>query len=179
MCIYSEYINMQLSSVQIAMKRKEQLSRIADLRKRDVLVYASNAFRDCPNSIDHSDRTPFEDQISVLNKADIDIILHTPGGLTEVVEDLVKIVRRKFDRVGVIVPGYAYSAGTIFTMAADEILMCPASSLGPIDAQIFSHGKRFSADAFLEGFEKIKREVEKKRDIKYCLCSYLVKHFSR
>jgi ClpP class serine protease len=40
-------------------------------------------------------------------------------------------------------------------MAADEILMDAASALGPIDAQIFWQGKVFSADALLEGFEKM------------------------
>jgi hypothetical protein len=45
-------------------------------------------------------------------------------------------------------------------MAADEILMGPTSALGPIDAQLFWQGKRFSADALLEGFRKIKKEVE-------------------
>ena len=45
-------------------------------------------------------------------------------------------------------------------MAGDEILMGPTSSLGPIDAQVFHQGKVFSADAFLEGLEKIKHEVE-------------------
>jgi predicted RNA-binding Zn-ribbon protein involved in translation (DUF1610 family) len=33
--------------------------------------------------------------------------------------------------------------------------------LGPIDAQLIFQGKRFSADAFLEGFEKIKEEITK------------------
>jgi hypothetical protein len=45
-------------------------------------------------------------------------------------------------------------------MAADEILMEPASALGPIDAQIFWQGKVFSADALLNGMERIKQEVE-------------------
>jgi len=76
-----------------------------------------------------------------------------------VVEDLVRLLRSKYDDVGIIVPGYAKSAGTIFAMAADEILMGPFSALGPIDAQIFSNGKRFSADAFLNGLEKIKQDV--------------------
>jgi hypothetical protein len=44
-------------------------------------------------------------------------------------------------------------------MAADEILMGPASALGPIDAQLSWQGKVFSADALLEGMEKIKAEV--------------------
>lgn len=58
-----------------------------------------------------------------------------------------------------IVPGWAKSAGTIIAMAADEILMSPQSAVGPIDAQLFWQGKIFSADALLEGFEKIKKEV--------------------
>jgi ClpP class serine protease len=44
-------------------------------------------------------------------------------------------------------------------MAGDEILMDAVSSLGPIDAQISWQGKVFSADALLEGVEKIKEEV--------------------
>lgn len=46
-------------------------------------------------------------------------------------------------------------------MAADEILMGPTSALGPIDAQISWQGKQFSAGALLDGFEKIKEDVEK------------------
>ena len=57
-------------------------------------------------------------------------------------------------------PGCAKSAGTIVAMAGDEILMEPVSSLGPIDAQISWQGKVFSAGALLEGFEKIKKEVQ-------------------
>ena len=36
----------------------------------------------------------------------------------------------------------------------------PASALGPIDAQMNWQGRSFSADAFLEGVEKIKQEVK-------------------
>ena len=45
-------------------------------------------------------------------------------------------------------------------MGADEILMEPASALGPVDAQITWEGKHFSAEALLEGMGKIKMEVE-------------------
>ncbi len=96
-----------------------------------------------------------------MNGDSIDIILETPGGFAEVVEDLVKLVRNKYEKVGIIIPGYAKSAGTIFAMAGDEILMGSISALGPIDAQIIANNKRFSAEAFLEGLEKIKEEVIK------------------
>lgn len=62
-------------------------------------------------------------------------------------------------------PGTAKSAGTIFSMAADEILMGELSALGPIDAQIVSNGKRFSADAFLEGLNKIRQEATSKKSL--------------
>lgn len=91
----------------------------------------------------------------------VDVILETTGGLAEVVEDFVNQLRSRFHRVGFIVPGQAKSAGTIMVMSGDEILMEPASSLGPIDAQVTRQGKVFSAHAFLEGLERIKEEVDR------------------
>lgn len=82
----------------------------------------------------------------------------------EVVEDIVRMIRSRYERVGTIIPGYAKSAGTIFAMAGDEILMGRGSALGPIDGQLqMMNGKRFSADAFLEGFEKIKKIAEENK----------------
>lgn len=143
-------------------ERKQMLRKISSLRNnRDILVYASDLTKNAPISIDYTDLLPFQDQLSNLKGDAIDIIIETPGGFAEVVEDLVKFVRSKYQKVGIIIPGYCKSAGTIFTMAGDEILMGPMSALGPIDAQIMSNNKRFSAEAFLEGLAKIKREVIK------------------
>lgn len=169
MGVYSDYLSCQLSFEELTNERKAQLRRISDIRGRNVLSFASDVAKNCPNSIDYSDIVPFTDQLSVLTGNEIDIILETPGGLAEVVEDLVKLIRSRFDRVGIIVPGMAKSAGTIFTMAADEILMGTTSALGPIDAQIVSNGKRFSADAFLAGLDSIRKEAEEKKhlDIAY------------
>ena len=134
MGVYSDYLNQQLSFEELTNERKAQLKRISEIRGRGVLVFASDVAKNCPNSIDYSDIVPFSDQLSVISGNEIDIILETPGGLAEVVEDLVKLIRSQFNKVGIIVPGMAKSAGTIFTMAADEILMGKTSALGPIDA---------------------------------------------
>lgn len=165
MGVYSEYLDQQLSFEDLSRERKKQLKRISDIRERDILVYASNINANAPNSIDYSDVLPFSDQLSNLKSEDVDIILETPGGFAEVVEDLVKLVRKKHRNVGIIVPGTAKSAGTIFSMAADEILMGELSALGPIDAQIQSKGKKFSADAFLEGLNKIRQEATSKKSL--------------
>jgi Serine dehydrogenase proteinase len=160
MGIYSEYINKRLTFDQISKERKDQLERISKLRGRDILVYASDSNKvNAPISILPPDLLPFKDQLTYIKTENIDIILETPGGIAETVEDMVELIRLKYARVGIIIPGMSKSAGTIFAMAGDEILMGISSALGPIDAQIVSNGKRFSADAFLDGLEKIKNEV--------------------
>jgi hypothetical protein len=158
---YTEYLERNLDFTGLVLERKKQLSRISSLRdNRDILVIASDLLKNAPVAIDYSDLLAVQDQLRNLSHNEIDIILETPGGLAEVVEDIVRLVRNKYEKVGIIVPGYAKSAGTIFAMAGDEILMGPTSALGPIDAQVVNNGKRFSADAFLQGFGKIKEEVE-------------------
>lgn len=159
---YGEYLNKKMNFQDLTSERKKYLKEISKLRgDRDILVYASDltAKTNAAIAIDYSDILPFQDQLANLNGKAIDILLETPGGIAEVVEDLVKLVRSKYEHVGIIIPGTAKSAGTIFTMAGDEILMGESSSLGPIDAQIITNNKRFSAEAFLEGLQKIKDEV--------------------
>ncbi|MGN6341041.1 MAG: SDH family Clp fold serine proteinase [Ginsengibacter sp.] len=162
MGIYSEYLNKNLNFNQLTTERKRQLKEISKLRGgRDIIVYASdvNNKNNAPIAFDFSDILPFQDQLSNLNGKAIDVILETNGGIAEAVEDIVRLIRGRYEHVGIIIPGTAKSAGTIFAMAGDEILMGESSSLGPIDAQIISLNKRFSADAFLEGLKKIKEDV--------------------
>lgn len=158
---FSEYLDRQFDFLSMQAERKAQLGRISSLRGgRDILVYAADiAQNDAPITLDYTDLLPFDDQLSNLSGTALDLILETPGGSGEIAEHIVKAMRSKYDDVAVIVPGSAMSAGTIISMAANDILMAPSSSLGPIDAQLFVQGKVFSVDAFIEGFEKIKDEV--------------------
>src|SRR5438445_2860683 len=161
MGIYSEYLD-QGPALDLNAERKKQLGRIAQFRRRDVLVYVSDsskARQGAPVAIDNSDILPITDQVSNLNGTSLDVLLETGGGSGETVEDIVRLLHGKYESVAFIIPGMAKSAGTIMVMAGDEILMEPASSLGPIDAQIQWEGKVFSAEAFLKGLENIKTEV--------------------
>ena len=161
---YAEYLGQHQNLDDLARGRKAVLTRISELRGgRDILVFAADiSARHAPIGIDHTDIAAVQDQLANMAGDSIDIVLETPGGLGEVVEDIVKIVREKYERVGMIVPGHAKSAGTILAMAGDEILMGRASSLGPIDGQIqLAGGMRLSAGAFLEGIAKIKSEAER------------------
>jgi len=159
----SEYIAKQLTIDQITAERKLQLSALSVARGgRDVLVYAADLTKQGPPiGIDYSDLAPIADQLANLHGEAIDVILETPGGSGEVAEDIVRLLHNKYEEVAFIIPGWAKSAGTIMAMAGNEILMGSTSALGPIDAQQIWQGKQFSADAFLEGLEKIKKETDK------------------
>ncbi|GIX14704.1 MAG: hypothetical protein KatS3mg118_2663 [Paracoccaceae bacterium] len=66
----------------------------------------------------------------------IDLVLHTPGGLVLAATQIARAIRQHKGKVTVFVPHYAMSGGTLIALAADEIVMCPHSVLGPIDPQL-------------------------------------------
>lgn len=163
MGIYSEYLNRNFTFQGLEAERKKQLAEIERIRGRDVLVYAANVNprMRAPVSIEYSDLLPINDQLTNLSGTALDLLIETGGGSGEVAEDIVKLIRGKYNDVAALVPGTAKSAGTLIVMAADDILMEAASSLGPIDAQIIWQGKQFSAEALLEGLRTIQDEVSK------------------
>jgi ClpP class serine protease len=136
---YSEYLDTLKNYDELVKERKKQLKKIAEIRgNTNILTIASDYMKaKAPISLDYSDLLPIADQIENLPGEEIDIILETPGGSGEVAEDIVRIIRNKFSKVGFIIPGWCKSAGTIMALSGDEILMDESSALGPIDAQIY------------------------------------------
>jgi ClpP class serine protease len=66
----------------------------------------------------------------------LDLVLHTPGGLVLAAAQIARAVRGHKGKVRVFVPHYAMSGGTLIALAADEIVMCQHSMLGPVDPQL-------------------------------------------
>ena len=66
----------------------------------------------------------------------LDIVLHTPGGLVLAALQVARALGTHKAKVTVFVPHYAMSGGTLIALAADEIVMCEHSVLGPIDPQL-------------------------------------------
>jgi ClpP class serine protease len=69
-------------------------------------------------------------------KMPLDIVLHTPGGLVLAALQIARAIEAHEGKVTVFVPHYAMSGGTLIALAADEIVMCRHSVLGPIDPQL-------------------------------------------
>jgi ClpP class serine protease len=66
----------------------------------------------------------------------VDLVLHTPGGLVLASLQIARAVRNYKGKVTVFVPHYAMSGGTLIALAADQIVMSPHATLGPVDPQI-------------------------------------------
>ncbi|MGV6819622.1 MAG: SDH family Clp fold serine proteinase [Parvularcula sp.] len=66
----------------------------------------------------------------------LDIVLHTPGGLVLAATQIARAIRSHKGKVTVFVPHHAMSGGTLIALAADEIVMCEHSVLGPIDPHL-------------------------------------------
>src|SRR3977135_23308 len=66
----------------------------------------------------------------------LDIVLHTPGGLVLAALQIARAIGAHKAKVTVFVPHYAMSGGTLIALAANEIVMCHHSVLGPIDPQL-------------------------------------------
>jgi len=97
------------------------------------------------------------------NKKDtLYIILTTPGGSAIAVERFVNIVRHHYNEVNFLIPNQAYSAGTIFCMSGDKIMMDYRSVLGPIDPQVLNKAKDKLVPA-LGYLDKIYDLIEKSR----------------
>ena len=134
-------------SIQLDVEMKRALNDIQAIRQRPIFCYISNTLNHAiagkvSVSIDNTDDGPFMEilrNIPADVKA-IDIILVTPGGLADTVDYFVKKLRERFDSIAFILPYMAMSAGTIFCLSGDELIMSESAYIGPVDPQVPSRG---------------------------------------
>jgi hypothetical protein len=118
-------------------ERIKRYEAIEKRRERPLIVYATSTRQGVPAIMAPDAVREFVDQLDAIRDAkQIDILLHSTGGDGLTAWKLMSILRERFDEVGVLVPYMAFSAATLFALGADEIVMHPHASLGPIDPQI-------------------------------------------
>src|SRR3979411_3047284 len=123
--------------------RLRKISKLERERKSRVilLVHRQETMRFLGFSVArHIDINDSEEVLRAIQMTDadvpLDLILHTPGGLVLAALQIAKAVREHKGKVTVFVPHYAMSGGTLIALAAEEIVMCEHSVLGPIDPQL-------------------------------------------
>lgn len=109
-----------------------------------------------------SDYYVIHDFLNGRNFDKIDILLQTPGGSGETVEEIVRVLRKKTNHVSFVIAGEAKSAGTILALSGNEILMTETGSLGPIDAQVRIGRSPISAFDYIEWVKDKQKEAQEK-----------------
>ncbi len=154
-------------SMDLAAELRKSINEIREIRQRPLVCYLANVVNSkiqAPTSIDNNDDLPFSEMLSLIpnNEKSLDIILITPGGSAQQVAMFVEKLRPRFENVAFILPNIAMSAGTIFVMSGDEIIMDARAHIGPIDPQIpDKNGRYVPAQAILTLIDDIKSRGEK------------------
>lgn len=147
--------------------RRRALRELFQYTERNVILYCSGSLQK-PElrqglMITDEDLEGFMEVFHKLDRRGLDLILHSPGGIPEAAESIVRYLRSKFDDVRVIVPQFAMSAATMVACSANRLLMGRHSQLGPIDPQIVVQtelGVRpVAAWAVLEQFEQATKQA--------------------
>jgi ATP-dependent protease ClpP protease subunit len=132
---------------------KKYLKRVSKHTNRVTILYAS-AFSEKETAgrilqINRQDAGCFMAAASEMKETELDLILHSPGGSTEAVEQIVGYLRHRFEHIRVIVPLCALSTATLLCCAADRIVLADHSVLAPVDPVInWAHkGERYTATA--------------------------------
>lgn len=163
---FESLLSYQYPNLDIVAEIRRSMKEVSDARGGiPCLCYVANVVNSPKgNSIDGTDDLPFAEMVATVpdQVKEVDIILVTPGGLANQVYNFVNTLRPRFDKVNFILLNMAMSAGTIFIMSGDEIIMSSQSKFGPIDPQIPSKDGRFiPAQSILVAIEDIKNRGQK------------------
>jgi hypothetical protein len=164
---FESLLKLKQVNIDLITEIRRALKDISDLRGKPNIAYLANVVN--PNikavrSIEYSDDLPFSELVNTVPLAakDIDVILVTPGGSGTQVAKFVDKLRPRFDTVSFILPNISMSAGTMFAMSGDEIVMTNSSYIGPIDPQVPNkEGMYVPAQSILTLIE----EIQAKGDI--------------
>lgn len=132
----------------------DYLGRIEEILEADALTIFSPILYGLENRV--------KDVVELFQKrkSRIAIVLDTPGGVVEVVERIVSVIRHYYAAVDFLVPDRAMSAGTVLVMSGDRIFMGYFSCLGPIDPQIEKDGKLVPALSYLNQYQRLHAKAE-------------------
>jgi len=151
--------------------RRGKIRAVAANTGRPLLVYAVDFFNQqkmlaCGGEVnlDFRDKLGFEECIHNVQGPNLDVVLHSPGGLAEAAESIVKLLRAKFTDIRFIIPSMAKSAATMLALSGDALVMDEVSELGPTDPQ-FSMQKadgtqiQAPAQAIIDQFDAAQKQL--------------------
>ncbi len=161
-CEFQSLLKHKMVQLDVHQEIVKSLREIRETRGRPVLCYLANMVKQGIRqsiSIDYTDDLPFTEMVASVPPAEeaVDFIVVTPGGSAEQVAKFVERLRPRFKDVVFLLPSTAMSAGTIFCLSGNDIIMPPTAFIGPIDPQVPGpDGRYIPAQAILTLIEDIK-----------------------
>jgi hypothetical protein len=147
--------------------------KLQNTRRKKSLEKAPHINTSLQSSVNSSTNLPKANQLNVLyfiqnkrggiNQYDVDavennlknvtankelfLVLYTRGGDIYSAVKIMKILQDKFTEIKIVIPDYAYSAGTIMALGGNKIYMDVDATLGPLDKPMehFSDGSNISS----------------------------------
>lgn len=118
--------------------RKELYRKIEEQRERPLICYVTSVRPGLSGNMAGDAIEHIIDQIRVIPKDQeaIDFLIISNGGDPITSLRTISLLRERFKHISAILPYVAYSAATILSLGADEIIMHPYSNLGPVDPQL-------------------------------------------
>lgn len=119
-------------------ERKKLLEEIEAIRKRPLITYVTSIRPNMGAMMASDAISSVIEQIETIpkDKNEVDFLIISNGGDPIVSLRIISLLRERFKKVAVLLPYVAYSAATVLSLGADEIVMHPYSNLGPVDPQL-------------------------------------------
>ncbi len=117
-------------------ERAKLYQKIEALRERPLLAYVTSSRRNAAGQIDADVLPQFAKQLLAIpaNHDHIDLLLASEAGDAIVAWRVMGLVRERFAKVAVLLPEAASGAAALLALGADEIVMHPFATLGPLTA---------------------------------------------
>ncbi len=145
--------------------------KIEKKRQRPLLTYVTSIRPGMSSQMAGDSIRPIIDQLDLIPKEEkqIDFMIISNGGDPITSLRIVGLLRERFEKVSVLLPYVAYSAATILSLGADELVMHPYSNIGPVDPQLSAPHRmpsgvteqlEFSPEDILNYIEFLKSDVK-------------------
>lgn len=137
-------------------ERIQLYNKIEEKRGNPLIVYVTSQRQGAPAQMAGDVIDEIIDQLENLEKSpkgSVDLYIESTGGDALTSWRIISMLRSSFNKVNVLVSHSAFSAATLLALGADEIVMGPYGSLGPIDPQITTRKKDGSTQQF--GYEDV------------------------
>ncbi|MFH2062878.1 MAG: hypothetical protein ABIJ46_01865 [bacterium] len=110
-------------------------------------------------TVDKKNCLDLRDQLSGKSIENLTVVVQTGGGDIDSAFLISKLLRNHANKMQVLVPLFAKSAGTLICLSGDKILLTEMSELGPLDTQIFEQkdGGNPGYTSALNGFKALEQ----------------------